>query len=99
MSYNVYLKLEAHQDILEATLWYETQRNGLGAEFYQEIEKVKDLLSSNPLMFEVKYKRNVRWILTERFPFIVVYVINGNNVIILAVVNTYRHPRVWKTRA
>jgi hypothetical protein len=33
MKYQVDLKLEAHQDIFEAMVWYETQREGLGAEF------------------------------------------------------------------
>jgi hypothetical protein len=45
MSYQVNLKLEAHQDIFEAMLWYESKREGLGAEFYAEVEKEKSLIS------------------------------------------------------
>ena len=62
MSYRVDLKLEAHQDIFETMLWYESQRDGLGAEFYKEVENVKNILSVNPTSFEIKYKENVRWI-------------------------------------
>jgi hypothetical protein len=40
MSYQVDLKLEAHQDIVESILWYENKREGLGTEFYTEVEKV-----------------------------------------------------------
>ncbi len=98
MSYQVDLKLEAHQDIFETMLWYESKRKGLGAEFYAEVEKVKNVLLTNADSFEIKYRRNVRWIQTDRFPYIVVYVINGNNVVILAVVSTYRHPKIWKGR-
>ncbi len=98
MSYQVDLKLEAHQDIFETMLWYESKREGLGAEFYAEVEKVKEILSANPDIFEIKYRKNVRWIQTERFPYIVVYVIKGNNIVILAVVSTYRHPKIWKGR-
>lgn len=98
MSYRVDLKLEAHQDIFETMLWYESQRDGLGAEFYKEVENVKNILSVNPTSFEIKYKENVRWIRTERFPYIVVYVVNESNVVILAVVSTHRHPKIWKGR-
>jgi hypothetical protein len=98
MSYRVDLKLEAHQDIFETILWYESQRDGLGAEFYKEVENVKNILSVNPTSFEIKYKENVRWIRTERFPYIVVYVVNESNVVILAVVSTRRHPKIWKGR-
>ena len=98
MSYQVDLKLEAHQDIFETMLWYEAKREGLGAEFYAEVEKAKQVLSINPNAFEIRYKRNVRWIQTERFPYIVAYVVNGSNVVILAVVSTHRHPKIWKGR-
>ena len=98
MSYQVDLKLEAHQDIFEAMLWYESRREGLGAEFYAEVEKVKKDLSVNPDIFEIKHRKNVRWVQTERFPYIVVYLVNGRNVVILAVVSTYRHPKIWKGR-
>ncbi|MGM0377145.1 MAG: hypothetical protein ACQEQ0_10240 [Bacteroidota bacterium] len=56
MSYRVDLKLEAHQDIFETMLWYESQRDGLGAEFYKEVENVKNILSVNPTSLEIKYK-------------------------------------------
>ncbi len=98
MNYQVNLKLQAHQDILETVLWYETQRTGLGAEFYEEVEKVKEILSSNPLMFEIKYKDKVRWVQTERFPYIVVYVVNQSDVVILTVASTHRNPTIWKSR-
>jgi len=98
MSYQVVLKLEAHQDIFKALLWYESKRVGLGGEFYQEIENVKDFLSLNPIIIEIKHKNNVRWIQVDRFPFIVVYVVNEDTVVILAVISTHRHPKRWKSR-
>ncbi|HAM98432.1 MAG TPA: hypothetical protein DCQ26_07450 [Marinilabiliales bacterium] len=98
MSFEVHLKLEAHQDIFEAILWYESKRDGLGGEFYLEIEKVKNLLRKNPDLFEIKYKNIVRWVQTERFPYIVVFVIDVSKVVILAVVSTHRNPKIWKER-
>jgi hypothetical protein len=66
MSYQVDLKLEAHQDIFEAMLWYESKGEGLGAEFYAGVEKVKKTLSvtlislkSNTERMSVGFKQNV----------------------------------------
>ena len=98
MSFHISLKLEAHQDIFETIIWYESKRKGLGAEFYAEVEKVKSILSINADSFEIKYRNRVRWIPTDRFPYIVIYVINGNSVTILAVISTHRHPKIWKDR-
>lgn len=98
MSYSIDLKFEAHQDILEAMLWYDSRREGLGAEFYEEVEKSMSVLSEKADIFEIKYKRDVRWFKTARFPYILVYVIRKGTVVILAVVSTHRHPKIWQDR-
>jgi hypothetical protein len=51
MSYQVDLKLEAHQDIFETVLWYESKRKGLGAEFYAEVEKAKNIVNNKCRFF------------------------------------------------
>ena len=98
MSYTVELTLRAHQDVMETILWYETQRQGLGAEFYSSIERIKEFLTINPEMFEIKYRNNIRWAITERFPYMVVFLIDNNKVVILAVISTYRNPKIWRRR-
>lgn len=98
MSYSIDLKFEAYQDILEGVLWYNSRREGLGAEFHEEVEKVIAVLEKEADIFEIKYRRNVRWVKTDRFPYIVVYVIKGSTVVVLAVVSTHMHPKIWQDR-
>ena len=50
------------------------------------------------MAFEVKYKKDLRWLHTERFPYLVVYVVNHRNVVILGVVSIHRNPKIWKGR-
>lgn len=98
MSYIIDLKFEAHQDILEAMLWYDTRRDGLGSEFYEEVDKAMSVLSEKADIFEIKYRREVRWFKTDRFPYILVYVIRKRTVVVLAVASTHRHSRIWQDR-
>jgi toxin ParE1/3/4 len=98
MNHSIILRKQAHQDIIESVIWYEGQRQGLGAEFYAEVSKIVVKVSVNPEMFEVKYRGHVRWAKTNRFPYIVVYIIENKTVVILGVISTYRSPKIWKKR-
>ncbi|MBE7169517.1 MAG: type II toxin-antitoxin system RelE/ParE family toxin [Williamsia sp.] len=92
MSYRIRLQLEAIDDIQSAYAWYERQRAGLGDEFVRELEICYDKLSEHPQHYTSinKYYRRIR---VDRFPYVVVYEIEGSEVIINAVHHTSRKPR------
>jgi len=50
MSWQVVVRPDAGNDIVEAAQWYDTQRAGLGDEFVEEILKVFDVLAVTPLL-------------------------------------------------
>ena len=86
-------------DIAETALWYENQKKGLGLEFITEIEAVFEKLQEDPERFRIFYSaRQVRRILTSRFPCHVYYHLEGRIVRIFAVVHASRHEREWKER-
>ncbi len=69
MSYTIQLQTEALQDIKEAFDWYEEQRNGLGYELLEEIDKCYSKLSEHPQHYT--YLNNVfRRIRVKRFPYL-----------------------------
>lgn len=90
MNFNVVIRKQAHQDIIESVIWYEGQRQGLGSEFYAEVSRLSEKLSLNPEMFEVKYRNNIQWVKTKQFPYIVVSIIENKTVVILAVIRRKR---------
>ncbi len=49
--FNVDFSQEAEWDVDEIVDWYETQKNGLGQVFFNELEKVTIALVRNPFMY------------------------------------------------
>lgn len=86
MSYEIILQSEAILDLQEAFEWYEKQKEGLGFEFIEEVESGYLKISNQPLHYPPINPR-FRRIRINRFPYLVVYEIEGNSVII----NSVRH--------
>lgn len=91
MKFEVLTKPRANQEILEAATWYEDQQAGLGLRFLDELEKLLSHLENEPLIFEEKHFET-REAPLNVFPFIVIYGIEGNTVIVHAVFHTSRNP-------
>jgi len=91
MGYNVWLQDEAILEMDNAFEWYEDQREGLGDELIEEIESCYEYLRINPQRYSYinpLYRR----IKTNRFPYILVYEIEGNDVIIISIRHIKRKP-------
>lgn len=98
MKYEVEFRKEAHQDILEAIVWYEGRREGLGDELFIAIENEKHFIERNPYHYEDKYK-GIRKAITKRFPYILYYRIESESkVLVYAVLHMKRSSRLWKGR-
>ncbi len=90
----------AERDIIAAEDWYEEQRPGLGGEFNRDIHASIRKLTTNPLLYPLRHRRlGVRWLISARFPYRIVYQIKKDNVIVLAVIHTARHDKESRKRA
>ena len=99
MSYTVDILPIALSDILEATQWYEDQREGLGSDFAAEVDKAINWLIERALAPRIRYRRkSVRWIHPRRFPYRICYYVEGQTVHVFAVVHDARRDRVWRSR-
>jgi len=83
--------------LLDTFQWYQEQRSGLGFDFKLCVDEVFSKLQKHPSIYKKVY-RNIRRAVTRRFPFSVFYIIENNNVIILAVLHARRDPEKWKRR-
>ncbi len=95
--YPVILKPEAKVDLENACDWYEAQREGLSVEFLSELHDKLRLLSRAPKMYQRIFK-DLRLTILNRFPYVVVYRFDEDQVTIIGVCHTSRHQRVWKSR-
>jgi plasmid stabilization system protein ParE len=98
VSYSLEIRPDALSDIAEAAAWYDEREPGLGGEFVGAIREAIRNLSSNPLAHRVRNRRNVRWFLPSRFPYRVVYRVQGELITVIAVLHEARHDRHWKER-
>jgi len=99
VSYNLEIRPDALVDIAESASWYEERNQGLGLDFVKAIREAISNLQSNPLAHRIRnHRRNVRWFLPSRFPYRIVYRVQGNLITIIAVLHSARHDRHWKER-
>ena len=96
-NYQVIIRPEAESVIEDAYSWYEAQRKGLGENFLLCIEEALSRVSRTPSAYYLVYE-NVRRILIRRFPFGVFFVVDGKQVIVIAVLHARRNPSTWKGR-
>lgn len=97
MTINLHLRPESEQDLADAAVWYEEQREGLGNQFLDEVLSVFSVISETPLMFPIVH-RNIRRALIHRYPFGVYYRVESNEIVVVAVMHGSRDPRQWKSR-
>jgi len=94
---SVYIRPEAEQDLQEAASWYENQLAGLGNEFLDEIMITLERVAELPSLYPAIH-RNTQRALTHRFPFGIYYRIEGDQVIVVAVMHASQNPIRWKGR-
>jgi toxin ParE1/3/4 len=97
MKYNVTFRPIAQAEVRETFDWYEKQRIGLGDDFERAVEAAVEKLSENPASYQTVHG-DTRRILLTRFPYGIFYIIEGTDVIILAVMHAKRDPRLWQDR-
>jgi len=95
---NVTLRLEAQDDLESAAHWYEARRRGLGGRFLDEVLHTIGLIAENPRRY-VRIHGDIRRAVIHRFPFGLFYLIEGDAVIVIAVMHGSRDPARWQERA
>ena len=89
--YQLVIKPGAIEMAKEAYKWYEEQQPGLGDLFLIELDSCYDKLETFPLVY-AKIKKNFRQIILKTFPYVVVFDIFKDEVVIYAVFHTSRNP-------
>jgi plasmid stabilization system protein ParE len=81
----------------DAFWWYECQRSGLGLEFLLAFDAAVESLCRLPEGHELVALRT-RKALLRRFPYLVLYAVEAEQVLITAVFHGRRDPRRWSDR-
>ena len=93
----VRLSTEASVELVETVAFYEKRHTGLGAAFTIEFEKSLQLIQQYPESGRPIGKR-LRRVLTNRFPYAVIYLDRDVEFFVIALAHTSRRPGYWKDR-
>ncbi len=87
----------AESEFYDAIDFYEQCELGLGYDFSIEVYSCINNVLSFPELWPV-LEGDIRRCLTNRFPFGILYNINGNDIFILAIMHLSKKPGYWKER-
>ena len=99
MAYSIEISETAEDDIREAFLWYEDQKDDLGNLFESHVSKVIESIQRNPFKTQIRYG-NTRIFFLEKFPYGIHFQANEQekSILIVAVFHTSRTPEKWTKR-
>jgi len=97
MKYGLIIRPEAEADLAGAFAWYEDKRRGLGYDFLLQVEAgmkyIERMAESHPINY-----RGTRQHLIKRFPYKIVYAVEHETAVILAIIHGRRSVAVVKGR-
>ncbi|PIE03334.1 MAG: plasmid stabilization protein [Acidobacteria bacterium] len=88
---------EAKKELFNAIQYYEDCQTGLGHRFRRSIETATQNILSSPLTYRI-LKPPFRRYLLSKFPYSIVYSIEPNYILIIAIAHGKRRPYYWSKR-
>ncbi len=86
---------EAQQELIDAAIWYDDRREGLGDDFVDAVsDQVADICKM-PERFPIVHD-DVRQAILRRFPFVVYFRLIGERVLVVSIFHASRDPEsLW----
>ena len=85
-------------DVEAACEWYENERAGLGIEFLDELRATYNRIADGPLKYQ-ELRGGIHRALLRRFPYAVYFAIDGDIVVVVAVLHASRDPAEWQRQS
>jgi len=87
----------AEEELTEASLYYEAASSGLGQEFLDDLQFTVDALRERPQLGRPA-GRGLRQVTFRRFPFLLIYAEEKDQIVVVAVAHQRRRPGYWRSR-
>lgn len=95
--YRLVAEPRANLDVAATCDWYEKEQPGLGREFLAELRATYDRIAGGPLAYQ-DLRSGIRRALLRRFPHAVYFAVEGEVIVVLAVLHVSRDPVEWQQR-
>jgi plasmid stabilization system protein ParE len=97
VTYRLVIRPEAGAEVDEAARWYEERSQGLGQAFLDTFLEVTANVKRSPHLYASVLGEAHRALL-HKFPYSVIYEIDGDEVVVLACFHERRDPKEWQRR-
>ena len=87
----------AQREVDDAVAWYDEREEDLGRDFLDELDRVIRRVKAFPLA-STEIEPGIRRCLLARFPYGLIYGIDEDLIIVVAVSHLHRQPRYWIDR-
>ena len=94
---NVRLLAPAAAELNEAVAWYAAQAPGLGRRFVNELGKARKRIAERPHAWR-PLGDGVRCFRLSRFPYGLIYSVEPDGIVVIAVAHLHRKPDYWRSR-
>ncbi len=84
----------AVEELRDAVNFYDYQSPGLGLAFKKEFYEVMDFIQLFPNGWQ-KVGPNTRKCILKKFPYLILYIVNGEELFITAIAHQHRHPESY----
>jgi len=91
------IRKDAEQDIDDAYRWYETNKDGLGEIFLDNIAESFRKMREFPKIYPAVH-RGVRRAFVQKFPYGIFYLENDSSITVVAVMHAKKNPINWQER-
>ncbi len=87
----------ARQELEDAVRYYELEYSGLGKRFKEEVRKAALRIAEYPHAWSIE-RDDVRKCLLHKFPYKLLYAVEKDYIVVIAVAHQHRRPDYWIDR-
>jgi hypothetical protein len=91
--YQLLVLRKAREDMQKSADWYNEQQAKLGDRFLLQVINTFRLIETNPLHYEEKFSKKFRFAIVNDFPYVIVFKIKKQLVIVNTIFHTSRNPK------
>ena len=97
MKYRLRFLPEAREDIVEAADWYRERSTRAARDFTRRVEAATRRVGRNPFRYP-QIRGEARHLVLARFPYSLIYLVDGDEVVVVSCFHQRRDPIDWIQR-
>lgn len=94
---NVKFLTLAQQEVDDAVLWFEARQEGTSVDFLNALDEAVQFIADYPFA-SIEIEPELHRHLIAGFPYALIYSVEDETIVVIAVPHTHRNPHYWNER-